>query len=125
MLFALDIPIPANTAKTAIRASDLQLCAGVIKRCWVRWRYGSANLCGCRILRESRQIWPSNPTQWFVSSPADTVWDEYYELSDVPYSLSIEGYNLDDTYPHSLWVAFSVMRPTLSEKFMWLLEQLK
>jgi hypothetical protein len=24
--------------------------------------------------------------------------------------MTIEGYNLDDTYPHSVWVAFNVMR---------------
>lgn len=125
MLYSLDISIPANTPRTALLVSELQLCGGVIKRVWIRWRYGSASLCGCRIMRESRQIWPTDLTQWFISCPTDVVFDEYYELSDVPYSVTIEAYNNDDTYPHSLWVAFSVMRPTLSEKFLWLLEQLR
>ena len=125
MLYSLEIPIPANTSREALLASDLQMCAGVIKRVWVRWRFGSARLCGCRIMRESRQIWPTNLTEWFVSCPNDVVFEEYYELSDVPYGVTIEGYNLDDTYPHTLWVAFNVMRPSLSEKFLWLMEQLK
>lgn len=125
MLYSLDVSIPANTLKTGLLISDLQLCAGVIKRVWIRWRYGSANLCGCRIVRESRQVWPSNPTQWFPSQSAGVDFDEYYELSDVPYSVSIDAFNLDDTYSHNLWVAFSVLRPTLSDKFLWLLEQLR
>jgi len=124
VLYSLDIPIPANTPKTDLLVSELQVCAGVIKRVWIRWRYGSANLCGCRIMRESRQIWPTNLTEWFISSPTDVVYDEHYELADVPFTLQVEAYNNDDTYPHSLWVAFSIMRPTLSDKLLWLVEEL-
>jgi len=32
----------------------------------------------------------------------------------VPYNVTVEAYNLDDTYLHRLWVAVSVMRPSLS-----------
>jgi len=114
MLYSLQISVPANTMVEAPLASELQLCAGVIKRVWVRWRFGSGKLCGCRLLRESRQLWPSDPTEWFISGPHEVVFDEWYELSDVPYILTVEAHNLDDTYLHRLWVAVSVQRPSLS-----------
>ena len=114
MLYSLQIEVPANTTAEAPLASELQLCAGVIKRVWVRWRFGTGRLCGCRIMRESRQLWPSDPTAWFISGPHEMAWDEWHELSDVPYNVTVEAYNLDDTYLHRLWVAVSVMRPSLS-----------
>jgi len=55
-------------------------------------------------------------TQWFVSSIEDTVFDENFEVDDVPHVLRIEAYNLDDTFSHNVWVACSILRPGKSTR---------
>lgn len=116
MLFAKSIVIPANTTKANRLVTHFPICDGVIKRVWVRWRWGSGNLCGCRILYESFQVWPLSMTEWFVSIVQDLVFDEDFEIDDVPHTLRVEAYNDDDTFPHTLWIAVSVLRPGKSSR---------
>ena len=110
MLFAKCIPISANTLKASPLVTMIPICEGVIKRVWVRWRWGSGGLCGCRILYGSFQVWPLSMTQWFVSNVQDMAFDENMSIADVPHEFRIESYNDDDTFPHTLMVAFSILR---------------
>jgi len=55
-------------------------------------------------------------TEWFVSNVQDLVFDEDFEIDDVPHTLRVEAYNDDDTFPHTLWVAVSVLRPGKSSR---------
>lgn len=110
MLFSKSITIPPNTTKANVLVTTFPICEGVIKRVWVRWRWGSGNLCGCRILYESFQVWPLSMTEWFVSNTQDMAFDENFLINDVPHVFRIESYNLDDTFPHTLWIAVSILR---------------
>ena len=80
----------------------------------MRWRWGSANLCGCQILREERQIWPYTLGEWFRSMALDTSWEDVYTLDTVPFSFDIHSYNLDDTFEHELWLGMNIVRPVVS-----------
>jgi len=111
MLFSKSIVISAQTSKAIPLVTTFPICEGVMKRVWVRWRWGSANLCGCRVLYESFQVWPLSMTEWFVSNVLDMVFEEDFEIDDVPHELRIEAYNEDDTFPHTLWIACSILRP--------------
>lgn len=110
MLFSKSIVIPANTSKALPLITKIPICEGLLNRVWVRWRWGSGNLCGCRILYESFQVWPLSMTEWFVSNVQDIVFDESFRVDDVPHVCRVESYNLDDTFPHTLWVAFAILR---------------
>ena len=122
MLYSIEIAIPANTPKETPLSSLLPIVGGVVKRVWVRWRWGSANLCGCRVSRWGSQMWPRTLREWFPSSPHDTTFEEAYLVSDEPLEFVIESYNLDDTYPHTVWVAVLVLQPVVSENIARFLE---
>jgi len=110
MLYSKEIIIPANTSKETPVATLLPVVNGIVKRVWVRWRWGSANLCGCKILRGTFQLWPTALGQWFPSTTFDTTFEEQYTMGDEPLNFVVKGYNLDDTFPHTLWVAMLVLR---------------
>jgi len=111
MIYSQEIIIPANTLAGLSLSRQLDIVEGVITRVWVRWRWGSANLCGAAIYRAGFQVWPTTGSEWFPSAIQDTEFAEDYEVTDEPMHFIIRGYNLDDTYPHTLWVGMSVLRP--------------
>ena len=110
MLVSTELTVPANTTKGAPFVDTLQLGYGVLRKCWVRWRYGVGDLAGCRISYHSIQIYPHTLNQWLPSFRESLEWDEYHLLDVHPYEFRIDAYNEDDSYEHKLWVAFLVIR---------------
>ena len=127
MLYSVSLVVDPNTSLVAPVGQSLKVTEGFVRRVWVRWRWGSGNLCGARILRASQQIWPNTPRQWFPSGSIVYEFPEDYEVADFPYSFDIEAYNLDTTFSHELWVAFLVLRPEFSadivEFLTWLVSR--
>ena len=124
MIYCKEISIPANTTAETPLSSQIDVVEGVVKRVWVRWRWGSADLGGCAIFRGGFQVWPTSAAQWFPSSVHDTVYDEMYYLGDEPLHFIVRSFNLDDTFPHKLWVGFSVIRPKYAQGIMDFMEYL-
>jgi len=56
------------------------------------------------------QVWPLSIGEWFMSNVQDTEFDDEFLIDNVPHEVVVEAYNLDDTFEHVLWVAFSVLR---------------
>lgn len=110
MLYSITMTIPANTPILTPTRATLKVSEGVIERVWVRWRWGSANLCGVRMMHQEFQYWPMTGSEWFPSSVHPFEFAESLDIVDEIGELVIEGYNLDDTYPHTVWVAFDIIR---------------
>jgi len=122
MLYSKVVSILANTLPTAPLIVRCPVCEGVITRIWVRWRWGSGNLCGCRLVYEGSQQWPRNLDEWFISNVQDTVFATEFVVDDVPHHVNVYAYNLDDSFPHTLWVAFEIMRGRISTKLLQFLQ---
>lgn len=122
MIYCQEIVILANTARSAPMSSQIDIVEGVVKRVWVRWRWGSADLAGCSIFREGFQLWPTTGGKWFHSSIHETVFDEMYLVADEPLHFIVRSFNEDDSFPHKLWVGFSVLRPKYTEGLMEFME---
>ena len=69
------------------------------------------NLGGCRILYQGFQHWPLSIGEWFPSSTASLDFEVDMEITGDPSEFVVEAYNLDDSFPHTLWVAFNILRP--------------
>lgn len=110
MLFSASIEIPASTTAADPLRTTIPITGGVLRRVWVRWRWGIGNLGGCRILYREFQHWPLSLGQWFPASPDPLEFEENFAISTDPSVLVVESYNLDDSYEHTLWVAFNVLR---------------
>lgn len=124
MIYCKEISIPANTARAVQKLDQIDVVEGVVKRVWVRWRWGSADLAGCAIFRGGFQLWPTSLGEVFPSSIHETVFDEMYLVDDEPLHFIVRAYNTDDTFPHKLWVGFSVIRPKYSQGIMEFMEYL-
>ena len=110
MFYSASLTIPANTTILSPTRVLLPVSSGIVRRVWVRWRWGSANLCGVRMLYQEFQHWPLSGSEWFPSSPIPLDFADALPVAQEPLELAIEGYNLDDTYPHTVWVAFEILR---------------
>jgi len=122
MLYSKDLLIPSGTQEDTPVRAVLPVCEGIVSRVWVRWRWGPGNLCGVRAYYAEFQHWPMSPGEWFPSTTHDLVFDDALPLLFEPLQLVIEGYNLDDVYPHRVWMAFQIDRQPRYEPIEWTLE---
>ena len=124
MIYSKRIIIPANTSKKVPYTSQVDVVEGVIKRVWIRWNWGSACLAGLQVFSGGFQLWPTTARQWFHSSIHETTFEELYSIHDEPLHFVIKTYNLDDTFDHSVWVGFSVLRYKYGAQVVGLLDYL-
>ena len=109
MLFELSITIPKETASTAPTTEILRIAHGIITKIMVRPRPGHAALAHCVILHHEHQIAPSTENMDFAGDTFPIDWEEYYECYQPPYELKIQGWNEDDTYPHTFDIFVAIL----------------
>ena len=109
MFFSTTLTIPPSTPRTAPARATLKVTVGVVTRVWVRWRYGSANLCGVRALWAGFQHWPLSLGQWFPSSVHPLEFEDRTWIWGGVDEIVVEGYNEDDTYEHAVFFAVQML----------------
>lgn len=114
MLYSKTLEVPANTTILLPERTELHICIGVVRHVWIRWRWGGGNLCGVRMKHHEHQFWPRTGSEWFPSNVYPLDFAEMVNVDQEPLDIAIEAYNLDDTYPHTVWVAFNILRPILT-----------
>ena len=122
MFFVKTLTIPANTTALQPVRVTFPVCRGLISHVWVRWYWGSGNLCGARMLYQEFQHWPLSIGGWFPSSPYPLDFAEDVVLDSDPYLLTIEGYNLDDTYPHAVVFHVNITRAIAVDPQVYILD---
>lgn len=109
MLFAASITIPKNTTQAAPEEVILGIAHGIITKVMVRPRPGHAALAHLVISHHEHQIAPSTEGMSFSGDTFPIDWEEYYESFQPPYELKLQGWNEDDTYPHTFDVYVAVL----------------
>jgi len=102
MLYVLPLAIPANTAQASPYEEALKLTDGVITRVEVEFPAGCAGLAHSYARRAIHQVFPTNPDGNLCSDNHVIVWNDYEDLAADPRILTIGGWNLDDTYAHTI-----------------------
>jgi len=111
MIYVCELTIPANTPKETPLRQTYPITAGLITQIAVHWPWGPGNLCGVQLRHVSFQFWPLSPTRWFNSTTRDLVFSESHLVTEDDPRLDLDGYNLDDTFPHTVTVYVEVSRP--------------
>jgi len=111
MHYQYAVKIPADTGKSDGFRRPLRLVPGQIEKVDISFPAGCVGLVGVRILRGHLQLWPLSPDQWIVSDNFTVTFPGTYELDERPFELTFEGYNLDETYDHTIRIGI-----TLDEK---------
>jgi len=124
VFFAKSLTIPANTLQGKPVRIKLRVTQGLVKHVWVRWRWGTGNLCGVRMYHNEFQYWPLSLGSWFPSSEYPIDFADAIPIGDDSRLVVIEGYNLDDTFSHTVWVGFNIIRQRVTPEMMGFLADL-
>jgi len=109
MLFETSITIPANTAKVDSIVTIMKIAHGIVTKIMVRPRPGHTALAHCVILHHEHQVAPSTEGMDFHGDAAPIDWEEYFEVYQPEYELTLQGWNEDDTYPHTFDVFVAIL----------------
>jgi hypothetical protein len=102
------LSIPKNTAIASYTSYVLKLPIAQTHRIWIEFPKGCAGLVGFQLWRGVEQIFPLPAGVW-LRSDAYTLNFAFSHLIDKePYEVELRGYNLDDTYQHTLWIGLEL-----------------
>lgn len=116
MFYSYALTIPANTPERSPTEQEVKLTHGVITHVEVEFPPGCAGLVHAYIRKGVHQVWPTNPDGSFRSDGRAIVWADYEELFYEPYSLTIGGWNEDDTYDHEVLFRFEITPREVAER---------
>jgi len=102
------VTIPAGTGKGDGFGRPLRLVPGQIEKVDISFPAGCVGLVGVRILRGHLQLWPLSPDEWIISDNFTVSFPETYKLDERPFELTFEGYNLDETYDHTIRIGITL-----------------
>lgn len=115
MDYVYDLTIPANTAQMAPVELELPAIEGVIHQFEVGFPKGCAGLVHAMVRRGVHQVWPSNPD-------SDYNWDnhvyetrEHLRMLRRSAPLVLQGWNEDDTFPHTVTFRFGILPASILE----------
>lgn len=109
MFYDFSFTIPANTPQKTPEQLRVKLTNGIIHRVEVAFPAGCAGLVYTTINEGLHQHWPTNPDGTFNSDNFTIAFNEFLELTRRPYILTLVGWNLDDTYGHTLEIRIGVL----------------
>lgn len=109
MYYDFSFTIPANTAKASPEELDVKLTHGIIHRLEIGFPRGCAGLAHFVILEGLHQRWPTNPQGSFNTDGYTIAFNEHLKFTHEPYILTLSGWNLDDTYDHTLEVRIGIL----------------
>lgn len=102
------LAIPKNTAIASYVSYTLELPVSQIYRVWIEYPLGCAGLVGVQLWRKVEQIFPLPAGVWLRSNGVTLSFYFSHLIDAEPYEVEIRGYNLDDTYQHTIWVGLEL-----------------
>ena len=107
--YFVKLDIPANTTEADKVVEKVQAIKGIVHKILVIFPPGSAGLAHVRVRDGNHPIAPSSLADNFSGDNLQIEYNDFYEISEWPKTLSVEGWNLDDTYAHSVFVGFGIL----------------
>jgi len=102
MLYARHITVTANTAEATLERTQFKVSKGFIYRAWINFPAGCAGLVKLRILHEGHPILPINKDAYINFDNYIFEVPLYFELKDEPYLITVEAWNEDEVYNHTI-----------------------
>lgn len=109
MYYDFSFTISANTTKASPHTEKVKLTYGIIHRLEIGFPRGCAGLVHFVILEALHQRWPTNPQGSFNTDGYTIAFNEHLKFTRKPYILTLSGWNLDDTYDHTLEVRIGIL----------------
>ncbi len=109
MIFTKDFTIPKNTSKNIPHNDTLVVCRGLIYRIEFQFPAGCAGLAYVAMFDGSHQIYPSSMGEWFHTDNFTIGFDDLLLKLVSPFEFDLYGYNLDETYDHTVYVRIGMV----------------
>jgi len=103
VIYTLDFTIPITATAENPQHSVLQVTKGLVYRVEFQFPAGCAGLAYVAVFDGGFQLWPSTLGEFFHTDNFTIAFDEMYLKSSAPYQLDFYGFNLDETYPHTVY----------------------
>jgi len=110
MNYRASLTIPANTPATSPVEQEVQLGHGMLTTTRIRLPAGHAGLAHLRIYRWEHQLYPTSADRDYAGDDEVIEIEDQVPIDEPPYTLTLWGYNTDDTYAHTFEVSFT-LRP--------------
>jgi len=123
MIYETHLTIPKNTPITVPVTASMPVHPGIVKQVSVFFPAGCCGLARVYIKWWERQVWPSNPDSYFMGDGQNLIFPEDIELVDPPFEFVLVGWNLDDTFSHTvtLRIAITPVDTTMTQLLQGLL----
>jgi len=103
MIYTIDFTIPKNTPENSPHHDRLIVTRGLVYRVEFQFPAGCAGLVGILVSDGGFQVWPSTLGNWFITDNFVIAFDDMYLKYSDPFQFDFWGYNLDDTYEHTVY----------------------
>lgn len=107
--FHKTISVAKNTTEASPQVETIEIQSGIVHRVHISIPSGHAGLTGVRVLQGLHQVAPTTGSEWFQGDDMEIDYQEYIEVDEAPFELTIEAYNEDDTYAHTFRVGIGVL----------------
>ena len=109
MLHSKHIPLEANKTEEQATITSFKVNMGVIYRIWVSFPPGCSGLVNLRIYHESHPFLPVDKDAYITGDSYTFVYPIFYEIKTQPEQITIEAWNTDEVYPHTIHVQFLII----------------
>ena len=109
MLYSKQITISANTSQANASKSYFKVNKGVISNVWITFPAGCAGLVKLRIYHEGHPFLPVNADNYLRGDNYTFQFPVMYEITEEPMILTVEAWNEDDTYDHTIDILFLIL----------------
>lgn len=109
MLYSKQITISANTSQANASRSYFKVNKGVISNMWITFPAGCAGLVKLRIYHEGHPFLPVNADNYLRGDNITFQFPVMFEITEEPMALTVEVWNEDDTYDHTVDIMFLIL----------------
>lgn len=113
MLYSKQITLTAGKTEATATKSYFQVNKGVISNVWVTFPAGCAGLVKLRIYSEGHPFLPVNIDNYLRGDNITFQFPVMFEILEEPMLLTVEAWNEDETYAHTVDVLFLILPKAL------------
>jgi len=113
MLYSKQITLSADKTEAEATKSYFQVNKGVISNVWITFPAGCAGLVKLRIYHEGHPFLPVNKDNYLRGDNYTFQFPVMYEITEEPMLLTVEAWNEDETYSHTVDILFLILPKAL------------
>jgi len=113
MLYSKQITLAAGKTEATATKTYFQVNKGVMTNVWITFPAGCAGLTKLRIYHEGHPFLPVNKDNYLRGDNITFQFPVMYEITEEPMLLTIEAWNEDATYSHTIDVLFLILPKAL------------